>query len=197
MRMNRFSLLAPLVLLLLTACGGEPAVNDAQRFAAAPAPVSAPAPDEVQIFPGKRATYLITPISLGFVVTDIAGSLGSVTVRDKKALQFADVRVNLEIGALASSISEAQLSALIDLYLGFFKRVPDADGLAYWIRQVKAGVSLDQIAEHFYRVATMYSAQTGYSSAMTPEQFVEIIYKNVLGRSGISTPTTNQVKNFF
>lgn len=194
MRMNRFSLLAPLVLLLLTACGGEPAVNDAQRFAAAPAPVSAPAPDEVQIFPGKRATYLITPISLGFVVTDIAGSLGSVTVRDKKALQFADVRVNLEIGALASSISEAQLSALIDLYLGFFKRVPDADGLAYWIRQVKAGVSLDQIAEHFYRVATMYSAQTGYSSAMTPEQFVEIIYKNVLGRSGSATPAASEVK---
>ncbi|MBI3711664.1 MAG: DUF4214 domain-containing protein, partial [Burkholderiales bacterium] len=194
MRMTRLSLICPLFALLLTACGGESAVSDAQRLAAAPAPISAPAPDEVQVFPGKRDTYLITPISLGFVVTDIAGNLGSVTVRDKKAIQFLDVRVNLEIGALAKSITEAQLNSLIDLYIGFFNRVPDADGLAYWIRQYKAGASLDQIADHFYRAAIVYSAQTGYSSAMTPEEFVEIIYKNVLGRSGSATPTATEVK---
>lgn len=193
MRAIRLNLTCSLVVLLLTACGGEPAATDTQRLAAAPAPVSAPAPDEVQVFPGKRATYLITPISLGFVVTDIAANLGSVTVRDKKAIQFSDVRVNLEIGALANTITEAQLSSLIDLYIGFFNRVPDADGLAYWIRQYKAGVPLDQIADHFYRAAIMYSAQTGYSSAMTPEAFVEIIYKNVLGRSGSTTPTASEI----
>ncbi len=194
MRMTRLSLICPSFALLLTACGGESAVSDAQRLAAAPAPISAPAADEIQMFPGKRDTYLITPISLGFVVTDIAGNLGSVTVRDKKAIQFLDVRVNLEIGALANTITEAQLSSLIDLYIGFFNRVPDADGLAYWIRAFKAGSSLDQIADHFYRAAIVYSAQTGYSSTMTAEQFVEIIYKNVLGRSGSATPTAVEVK---
>lgn len=194
MRIRLLSLSCSLLALMLTACGGDHRVNDAQRLAAAPAPVSAPSPDEVQIFPGKRDTYLITPISLGFVVSDLAGNLGSVTVRDKKAIQFLDVRVNLEIGALASSITEAQLNSLIDLYIGFFNRVPDADGLAYWIRQYKNGVSLDQIADHFYRAAIVYSAQTGYSSAMTPEEFVQIIYKNVLSRSGSATPTAGEVK---
>lgn len=194
MRIRRLSLGFSLLACLLTACGGETTSTDIQRFAVAPAPVLMPAPDDVQIFPGRRDTYLITSISVGFVVTDLTGNLASVTVRDKKAIQFSDVRVNLEIGTLANSITAPQLNALLDLYLGFFSRVPDADGLAYWIKQIKAGANLDQIAEHFYQVASTYSAQTGYSPAMSAQDYVETIYKKVLGRDGSATPSASEVQ---
>ena len=70
----------------------------------------------------------------------------------------------------------------IDLYVAFFNRTPDADGLSYWLGQSKAGVSTNEIAEAFYRAGVQYSSLTGFSSTMTNADFVNVVYKNVLGR---------------
>ncbi|MFZ6800931.1 S41 family peptidase [Undibacterium sp. Di24W] len=184
-----------LFLMQLSACGGNEnqgvnTINTAQVGAPMQA---APTAGDVQVFPGARANYSITILSVGYIVTDIVGNGGSVTVKDKKVLKFADVTMNLEIADLANTIASNDLTALIDLYTAFFNRVPDADGLSYWIKQYKAGVSLDQISNNFYAAAIQYSAQTGYSNTMTPQEFVLVIYKNVLGRSGATAPPNEDV----
>jgi cyclophilin family peptidyl-prolyl cis-trans isomerase len=80
------------------------------------------------------------------------------------------------------------LSNLIELYIAFFNRVPDADGMSYWIDQIKAGMTVDQMSSSFYDAAIQYSNVTGYSASMSNADFVKVIYKNVLGRDGTLAP---------
>ncbi|MDE2431007.1 MAG: DUF4214 domain-containing protein, partial [Burkholderiales bacterium] len=184
--------------LILAACGGNSETSNLAQHTAMPqaAPLSSlssTSADTVS-FPGKRANYTITKISAGFIVTDNVGSSGSKTLSNVKNLQFSDVRVNLQIGDKVNTIATSDLSALIDLYIAFFNRVPDADGLAYWIDRFNAGMTQDQIAESFYSAALAYPAQTGYSASMSNDDFIRIIYKNVLGRTGANAPTDVEVQ---
>lgn len=177
------TLLAGVAALLLAACGGSPPESVAQLPGlAAPAPVVPVVP----VFAGKRNDYRITKTATGFSVTDLSGNVTAIT--DASALRFADVTVNLQIGDLSKTISASNLKTLIELYVAFFNRVPEADGLAYWIGRIRDGMTLDQMAASFYVAALAYSDLTGYSAAMSDADFVKIIYKNVLGRSGASAP---------
>ena len=71
--------------------------------------------------------------------------------------------------------------------MAFFNRVPDADGLEYWIGRFKAGMTIDEIAESFYAAGVYFSDQTGYTPDMTNRQFVIKVYDYVLGRPDVET----------
>ena len=186
---------ASAVTLILTACGGG---QDNKPVSNAPPPATsavppAPANVDVQTFSGKRSDYSITKTGSSISVRDTrTGSITGVPA-SIKILQFSDFRVNLSIADKAASISTTSLNNLLDLYVAFFNRVPDADGLAYWIDRLNAGMSDIQIAESFYLVALESPALTGYSSTMSNDDFIRIIYKNVLGRSGITAPNPTEV----
>jgi hypothetical protein len=128
---------------------------------------------------GADGTYNVTTIADGAVTTIPAGT---------QSLRFSDVNVELSILDTAQTIAPADLQSIIELYIAFFNRVPDAPGLKYWITQFNAGRTLEQIAGNFYDAAIYFSSVTGYSASMTNEDFVKIIYKNVLGRSGTTAP---------
>lgn len=98
-------------------------------------------------------------------------------------IQFRDFSINLNIRQNASTISKQELTALEDLYVAFFNRIPEADGLNYWIDQYKSGKTLKQIGDLFYQAALSFSSLTGYTETMSSESFVNIVYKNVLGRN--------------
>lgn len=81
--------------------------------------------------------------------------------------------------------------ALIEVYIGYFNRAPEADGLTYWRGQLdakmKAGASmsdaLTKVASDFWPAASVnYSHITGYSDGMSNFDFVKKVYSNVLGR---------------
>lgn len=109
-------------------------------------------------------------------------------VRNIENIQFQDFSINLNIRQNASSIAKANLKSLEDLYIAFFNRIPDADGLNYWVDQFKAGKSLINIGDLFYEAALHFSDLTGYSAGMAPENFVNMVYKNVLGRTDGADP---------
>ncbi len=67
---------------------------------------------------------------------------------------------------------------MLRLYRAFFDREPDAKGAAYWLETAEAGASLDVIAESF-AASTEFANRYG---STTDEQFLEIVYRNVLGR---------------
>jgi hypothetical protein len=96
---------------------------------------------------------------------------------------FSDMVVNLGIGAESRTIAAHQVKTLEELYLAFFDRVPDADGLAFWIAQTRSGQGIDQTADAFHAAALLYPALTGYDAAMGSADFVNVIYRNVLGRT--------------
>ncbi|RZI44597.1 DUF4214 domain-containing protein [Herbaspirillum sp. HC18] len=137
----------------------------------------------VATFAYNRNNYTITSAGLSYIVTPLRGTEGVTTLTNVQALKFADVTINLGIGSKSKTISSSDLTSLIELYIAYFNRVPDADGLSYWIDQLKAGSTLDQIGASFYAAAIPYSSLTGYSSTMTNADFVTKVYQNVLGRS--------------
>lgn len=133
------------------------------------------------VFTKARSAYTIAQSGAGYVVTDLStGQQTSAT--SSQFLTFSDVTVNLQIAAQAATLAPAELQLLTELYVAFFNRVPEADGLNFWIEQRKAGQSINAIADAFYAAAIQYSSITGYTPTMTNADFVNIVYKNVLGR---------------
>lgn len=143
-------------------------------------------------FSGKRNDYTIARNGAGFTVRDNASGTSSSIGPNVQTLTFDDLSVKLAIGDIAKSISAADLKMLLELYVGFFNRVPEADGLAYWIAEHARGVAIDQIADSFYAAAISpaYSALTGYSGGMSDAAYVTAVYKNVLGRDPDSAGVT-------
>jgi hypothetical protein len=134
-------------------------------------------------FTSARSGYSVTATATGYTVMDELGSDGTDTLSSVERRQFSDKSINLTVGDTARTVTETQLDSLVELYIAYINRVPDADGMAFWIGQLKAGQSLDQIGEAFYGAAVQFSSLTGYSTTMTNADFVTLVYSNVLGRS--------------
>jgi hypothetical protein len=181
--MKRFaqSCVAVLLLAFLFACGGG------SGDGMSPSPVAAVSTvNGTATFNGARNNYTVVATSSGWTVTDHVGADGVSNLPSTTAsLAFTDFTVNLAIGAKSQTISDSDLKSITELYVAFFNRVPDADGLAYWIGQFKAGMTLSQMCDNFYASAIFYSNLTGYSASMSNADFITVIYKNVLGRTSV------------
>ncbi|MFZ6818775.1 DUF4214 domain-containing protein [Undibacterium sp. Ji22W] len=190
LQLRRNAIICSLIAAALAACGGEPTQQTPPPKAIGLGVFSGPpgAPADTVTFTGTRNNYSITRTATGFSVKDNVGAGGTVNVAATALLKFSDVTVNLAIGEKAKTITAANLKTLIELYIAFFNRVPDADGMAYWIDQIKNGMTVDALSNSFYAAAIEYSSVTGYSSSMSNADFVRIIYKNVLGRTGTTAP---------
>lgn len=73
---------------------------------------------------------------------------------------------------------QENIAPLARLYFAYFNRIPDYGGLQYWIGQYKAGMSLCGISESF----AASSEFTSTYGSLSDDQFVALVYQNVLGR---------------
>jgi murein DD-endopeptidase MepM/ murein hydrolase activator NlpD len=73
---------------------------------------------------------------------------------------------------------QTQAGAVARLNNAFFGRYPDTSGFAYWLRSVRGGRRLSEVAQHF---ATSSEFVHTFGN-LTNEQFVDTVYLNVLGR---------------
>lgn len=86
--------------------------------------------------------------------------------------------------------SSAQIEKVVELYIAFFNRAPEYSGLQFYQNYLKQsleqGLSESTIFTHFadgfWEAALQYSTITNYSLDMSTQEFVESVYKNVLGR---------------
>ena len=69
--------------------------------------------------------------------------------------------------------------SIVRLYLGFFRRIPDHAGLQGWASANRTGRSIASIADSFARSS---ESQLTYGT-LSNEQFVTLVYQNVLGRT--------------
>lgn len=139
-------------------------------------------------FNGNLSNYSITKSGTSYVIVDASGTDGTDTIKNVESLQFSDKSINLTIKATTAAAPAADVTRLVELYVAFFNRVPDADGLSYWLGQMSAGKTITQVADAFYSAGVQYSSLTGFSSSMSDGDFVKVIYKNVLGRTGTTAP---------
>ena len=135
-------------------------------------------------FQGKLSSYKVTMSGVNGTVTDsVTARDGMDTLKNIEHLRFADFDINTGIKALVGSMNIATVQRVMELYVAFFNRTPDSDGLTYWLGQSKVGASTTQIAESFYGVGVQYTSLTGFSSTMTTTDFINVVYRNVLGRA--------------
>ncbi len=147
------------------------------------------------IYSGSMSSFVISKTT---TTVTVKSSVGTQSLQNIEKLQFDDKIINLSLQtkAATSNIAAADLKSIQELYIGFFKRVADADGLEYWIDQFKAGQSIKQIADAFYDAGVKYGAVTGYSNTMSHDAFVSLVYANVLARTGATAPSAAEV-NFW
>ena len=107
------------------------------------------------------------------------GDDGADTLVDIETLLFGEQSFNLEQLSGVVDLSADQLIDLVEVYIGYFDRAPDAQGLFYWATHLVAGLGLNKIANYF---ATSSENQALYSESGDTEDFVNAVYDNLFGR---------------
>jgi hypothetical protein len=172
---NIFNIL--FVLNLLVGCGG-PTNRDELSKTSAPPPAS-----KIATIVGPKKNFYVRQLTAGSEVMDMIGQQGKVYIPvDVDMIKFDDLSLHLRVAKNSTTIHFSAYKPLVELYIAYFNRVPDAEGMQYWIDQYKSGMSLEQIGESFYTAAVHFSDLTGFSAEMSNTAFVDIIYRNVLGR---------------
>lgn len=141
-------------------------------------------------YSGQAESYQITSHRVGsdtelstMTVHDgVTGRDGIDQLSGIEKLVFADKTLNLMVKAQSLQISESAMNRIAELYVAFFNRVPDGDGMSYWMGEYKNGKTINQIADSFYNAGVYFSELTGYRADMTDSDFIHTVYRNVLGR---------------
>ena len=143
---------------------------------------------------GSRNNFKISGnVQSVVTIQDKSGATGTDTISAVEKIQFDDVTVNLRVQAQAAALKPADLNSLIELYIAYINRTPDAEGMSYWMNQFNAGKTMNEIGNSFYSAAVQYSSLTGYSASMSNAAFVLKIYENVLARTGATAPAAADV----
>ena len=139
--------------------------------------------NDVAKYQSSLSDYAITKSGSQYYVS---GADGNDTLLNVEKLEFSDFSLNLTIqGTATSGVTADEVNKIAELYVAYFNRVPEADGLEYWINTYKNGVSMADISRTFYDVGIQYSELTGYTASMSLESFIDVIYQNVLGRDEV------------
>lgn len=138
---------------------------------------------DTAVYSGGLSNYTLSKAGGSYTVQAKTGTDGRDTLTGVESLKFSDLNVNLTVQSKAAAAPTTDVQRIIELYIAFFNRIPDGDGMAYWIEQKSQGMTIGQIAETFYNAGVQYSAQTGFSANMSNTDFINVVYRNVLGRS--------------
>lgn len=96
------------------------------------------------------------------------------------AIEGGALREQLPAELRRSSLHGGTIDPVVRLYQAFFLRSPDADGLDYWVAKRQSGWSLGRISD-FFAKSNEFKVRYG---TKTNQEFVALIYQNILGRPG-------------
>ncbi len=99
---------------------------------------------DTALYLGSRKDYSILKQGSGFSVKDKVSTDGTDQLSNIEAIKFSDMSINLKVGENSKTIDSNSLKSIIELYIAYFNRVPDADGMSYWIDQNRNGVSIEE-----------------------------------------------------
>jgi V8-like Glu-specific endopeptidase len=134
-------------------------------------------------------------VVLGFAIAGATVSInanGSLTVVDRNGqggtdslinvelLNFNDRTLDMSIFSSLTQLSNDQFKVLAEMYVAYFNRAPDAEGLFYWADTLAEGRTIDQIAERFF---DQDETRALYTDPSDTDAFVTSVYANVLGRT--------------
>lgn len=135
---------------------------------------------DIAKFSGPSTRYSISMTAMDTRVTDrsLLGE-GQDTLQEIDLLTFNDHTVDLNLYRGVVTISADDLSLLTKMYIAYFNRAPDSEGLFYWGTRYSQGMIMDNIAASFFEQPETIAQ---YPNSSDTAGFVDSVYNNVLGR---------------
>lgn len=139
---------------------------------------------DVAFFWGDQSSFTLTFTPDSVLVQDRrAEGEGIDTLRNIELVEFYtdnDSQVmDLTAFGGAAALSGPELDLIIELYVAYFNRAPDAIGLNYWGTAFANGVTLTAMSEYFF---DQNETRATFGGDMTNTDFARVVYDNVLGR---------------
>ncbi|UWR14000.1 DUF4214 domain-containing protein [Sulfitobacter sp. M368] len=139
-------------------------------------------------FAGAQQSHTLTISRSGMVIADRrADGNGTDTLQDIEFLSFDSTLplfdggdMDLRAFAGPAALSEDQMESVIELYIAYFNRAPDAVGLFFWATAFDNGTTLDDMAKLFI---DQDETRAAYPDGTSNLDFAETVYNNVLGRT--------------
>ena len=119
-----------------------------------------------------RSAYVINRVN-GQLIVELNDSVVGDKLDGVERLDFSDAHIAVDINGHGGQAYR--------MYQAAFNRTPDAAGGGYWMSVLDKGASLRDVAGSFVNSAEFISK---YGSAPTDAQFVDLLYQNVLHRTG-------------
>ena len=96
---------------------------------------------------------------------------------------FKDISAIVDIKGAFDQVTGLNTDSgrMFRLYNASFKRLPDPDGLAYWIDNFSSGRNTIRVVASSFLGSAEFAER--YGSNVTDEKFVNTLYQNVLGRA--------------
>ncbi|SFC70587.1 DUF4214 domain-containing protein [Massilia yuzhufengensis] len=150
------------------------------------------------VYTGARADFVVERGVYGVTVAAKTGTGGTDNLVNVERVQFGDTMLALDIDGNAGQVYR--------LYQAAFDRVPDAGGLAYWIKALDSGAfDLNDISGLFLNQEESYAL---YAQDPSDTSFVTKLYAHVLHRpaegagfdfwvNGLQQATRAEVLAFF
>lgn len=114
-----------------------------------------------------------------FSLEDRQGNGGVDRITNAEKLVFNDRDVDLTDFRKVMVLPDDDFRELAEMYVAYFNRAADAEGLYFWAEQMANGMSLNAIANQFYNQP---ETRALYGTNPSTRSFVEKVYENVLGR---------------
>lgn len=142
---------------------------------------------DTAVYSGDQSSYILTLSPTSTSITDRrADGNGTDQLIHMELLDF-DTEIpalgaqplNLAMFGGPTELSEENFTNLIELYIAYFNRAPDALGLNFWATNYSKGQSLEEIATLFL---DQDETRALYPEGTSNETFLENVYTNVLGR---------------
>jgi hypothetical protein len=123
------------------------------------------------VFKGPASSYTLSQAKGGIKITALSGTQGQDTLINVERVIFDDRAIAYD--------TDGDAGQAYRLYQAAFDRMPDMDGLGYWIAQLDHGASLGAVADAFLHSAEFVAL---YGTASADQDFVKALYSNVLHR---------------
>lgn len=132
-------------------------------------------------FYGLGHEYALTLSQSGITVLDQISETGEADfLTSVEMINFDDISLFVGDMEWVDAVETSAIEALVQLYIGYFGRAPDAQGMLFWLNAITDGVDLSQVAALFY---DQPETRAHLSAAQDTEGFVAATYAKVLGRA--------------
>lgn len=127
----------------------------------------------------QRATVDFRSVYATVLETWLGGDGREILGATYENLGFLNTPTTGSGGGAPPPAAQNARSQLMRLYLAYFQRLPDREGLEYWLAQLRSGLGLAAASQVF---AASPEFESRYGS-LDNRGFVELVYRNVLDRA--------------